>query len=54
MVVAPLVPNKEIQAFVKSCEHLISAIRTGTALSKEEYDLVQFYLSEILTVLKDL
>jgi hypothetical protein len=35
-------------------EHLISAGRTGTVLSREECELVQFYLSEILTILKDL
>ena len=53
-MVAPLLPRKELQEFTASCEHLISAVRTGKVLSKEECELVQFYLSEILTIVKDL
>ena len=46
--------NKELQAFMRACEHLISTTRTGQVLSREECEIVQFYLSELLTILKDL
>lgn len=45
---------KELQAFMTACEHLISSTRAGQVLSKEECEIVQLYLSEILTILKDL
>lgn len=49
---APLLPRKELQAFIASCEFLISASRTDK-MSKAECEIVAFYLSELQTVIKD-
>ena len=51
---APLRPSKDLQAFIDGCEQLISAVRAGAVLSKYECDIVEFYLSELLTILKNL
>jgi hypothetical protein len=49
----PVFERKELQAFVKGCEHLISSSRLDRDLTKEECGVVQFYLSELLTIIKE-
>jgi hypothetical protein len=44
--------RKELQAFVAGCESLISSSRFDKDLQKDECNVVQFYLSELLTLIK--
>jgi len=47
-----LLPLKEVHAFITGCEHLISASLLREELSKEEREIVEFYVLELQTLLK--
>lgn len=49
----PVFQRKELQAFIVGCESLISSSRLEKDLTKEECGVVQFYLSELLTIIKE-
>ena len=49
----PVFERKEMKAFVVGCENLLSSSRLDKDLSKEERGVVQFYLSELLMIVKD-
>ena len=44
---------KELHAFITGCEHLISASLLREELSKQEREIVEFYVLELQTLLKE-
>ncbi|MEO7862297.1 MAG: hypothetical protein ABIU05_18070 [Nitrospirales bacterium] len=50
---APLLPRQELHAFISGCEHLISAFLLRAEVPKEERDIVEFYVSELQTLIKN-
>ena len=49
---ALVLPSKEHLAFTVACERLIASVRAGKALSEDERDIMQFYHSELMVILK--
>ena len=44
--------HREVQQYLRSCEHLLSALATSPfSLSEEELSMVQYYAAEIQKIL---
>ena len=43
--------RREVQAYLRSCEHLLSAARIPSSLTEEEWAMIGYYVAEIQKLL---
>ena len=43
--------RREVQDYLRSCEHLLSAATKPSSLSEEEWAMIRYYVAEIQTLL---